>query len=222
MISAYELLNWLHIVLFAYWLGADLGVFYAAGVMARPGLSYDERLRIRDIVLFIDLAPRVALILMLPVGFHMASLAWGLELASQWLGLMWLLAFAWLALMLAVHYLHGRPHGEFLRRTDLGLRYVILVVMLGLGGYSLVMGTPIGQTWLALKVLLFAGIIGLGLALRIIAAAWAPAMAQLRAERNVAEAEQSITRTRNLAARAALSLWALLLVMSFLGTTKPF
>jgi hypothetical protein len=221
MITGYELLNWLHIVLFAYWLGADFGVFYGAGVMARPGLTYEDRMRVREIVLFVDLAPRVALILMLPVGFHMAALAWGLELTTASLGLLWILALAWLGLMLSVHYLHGRPHGEFLRRTDLAIRYVVLVLMLGLGGLSLVTGGPIAQTWLALKVLLFAGIIALGLALRVIAAGWGPALAKLRAGEDIAGAEQMIRSTRKRAAATALTLWGLLFVMSFLGTTKP-
>lgn len=221
MITGYELLNWLHILLFAYWLGADFGVYYGAGVMARPGLSYQDRLRIREIVLTVDLAPRVALILMLPVGFHMAALAWGLPLSDGWLTLIWVLAIAWLALMLSVHYLHGKPRGEFLRRTDLGIRYVVLVAMLALGGVSLLTGGPVSQTWLALKVLLFAGIIALGLALRVIAAGWVPALAKLREGEDIAGAERMIRHTRKRAAATALTLWGLLFVMSFLGTTKP-
>jgi uncharacterized membrane protein len=222
MISTYELLNWLHIVLFAYWLGADFGVYFGAKVMARRGLSYTDRMRVREIVMVVDLAPRAALILILPVGFHMAALGWGLALGPAALAAIWLVALAWLVLMLCVHYLHGHAQHETLRRSDLWVRYSVLAVMLALGGMSLLTGAPIAEAWLALKVLLFAGIIGLGLALRIIAAAWAPAMAQLRAERNMAEAEQSIVQTRNRAAKAALLLWTLLLVMSFLGTTKPF
>ena len=220
MITSYTLLNWLHIVLFAYWLGADLGVYYGAKVMARPGLSYADRMRIREIVMIVDLAPRAALILILPVGFHMAALTWGLPLNAASLAGMWILALAWLVLMLAVHMLHGARHGELLRRTDLWVRYGVLAGMLGLGGVSLVSGAPVAQTWLALKILLFAGIIALGLTLRVIAAAWGPALAQLRAERNVAAAEQEILTTRQQAAVAALCLWALLLAMSFLGVTK--
>ena len=222
MISTYSLLNWLHIVLFAYWLGADFGVYYGAKVMARPGLSYADRMRIREIVMVVDLAPRAALILILPVGFHMAALAWDLPLGALSLSLIWLLALAWLVLMLSVHLLHGAPRGELLRRSDLWVRYVVLAGMLGLGGVSLLTGGPVVQTWLAVKILLFAGIIALGLTLRVIAAAWGPALAQLRAEREVPAAEQSLMATRQRAAIAALCLWGLLLIMSFLGTVKPF
>ncbi|MCC5867230.1 MAG: hypothetical protein JJU27_01850 [Gammaproteobacteria bacterium] len=222
MFTTYALLNWLHIVLFAYWLGADFGVYYGAKVMARPGLSYADRMRIREIVMVVDLAPRAALILILPVGFHMAALAWDLPLGVVSLSVIWLLALLWLALMLSVHMQHGSPRGELLRRTDLWVRYIVLAGMLGLGGSSLLTGAPVAQPWLALKILLFAGIIALGLTLRVIAAAWGPALAQLRAERNVAAAEQVILATRQRAAVAALCLWGLLLVMSFLGTIKPF
>ncbi|TVQ46564.1 MAG: hypothetical protein EA371_09985 [Gammaproteobacteria bacterium] len=220
--GTYELLNWLHIVLFAYWLGADFGVFFAARLMARPGLSYDDRMRIRELLQFVDLAPRVSLILILPVGLHMAALRWGLPLGPGALSALWLASVAWLVLMLSVHARHGSALGERLRRADLGVRYLVLSVMLVLGGGSLITGSPIADGWLATKVVLFAVIIALGLALRVISAGWAPALAQLRAGENVPAAEQAILRTRRRGAVTALSLWAVLLVMAFLGTVKPF
>ncbi len=222
LMGAYELLNWLHIVLFAYWLGADFGVFFAARLMARPGLSYDDRMRIRELLQFVDLAPRVALILILPVGLHMTALRWGLPLSAGALSALWLASLAWLILMLSVHARQGSARGEYLRRADLGVRYLVLITMLALGGGSLITGAPIADTWLDTKVLLFAVIIALGLALRVISTGWAPALAQLRAGDNIAAAEQAILTTRRRGAVTALTLWAVLLLMAFLGTVKPF
>jgi hypothetical protein len=56
----YTLWQYLHILLFVYWLGADLGVFLAARYVARTDLSLDERLRFLDLLLKIDMGPRSA------------------------------------------------------------------------------------------------------------------------------------------------------------------
>lgn len=222
MPDSYAFLNLLHIVLFAYWLGTDFAVFFAARMMARPGLSYADRMRIRELLVFVDLAPRVSLILILPSGLHMASLRWGLALEPAALAVIWLAALAWLALMLSVHTRHGTAAGEWLRRADLGVRYLVLVAMLVLGLGSLLTGAPLADAWLATKALLFALVIALGLALRVISAGWAPALAALREGRDVPAAEQAIVRTRRRGAATALSLWSVLLLMAFLGTVKPF
>ena len=82
MLDSYQLLRFAHVLLFAYWLGADLGVFLAGGVMSRPGLPVPERNRVRSLLMDIDLAPRIALIGMLPVGFQLA-LSWGAPLPGR-------------------------------------------------------------------------------------------------------------------------------------------
>jgi hypothetical protein len=38
-----------HVLLFGYWLGADLGVFFCDSQLTRDDLSLDERLRVRRI-----------------------------------------------------------------------------------------------------------------------------------------------------------------------------
>ena len=37
--DTHTLLRFVHILLFAYWLGADFGVFLGGGWMSRPGLT---------------------------------------------------------------------------------------------------------------------------------------------------------------------------------------
>ncbi len=220
-ITAYGLTNFLHIVLFAYWLGADLGVFYGARRAARPGLTYQERVKIRQVVAVVDMAPRTALILMLPVGFQLAS-QWNPGITTSALSVIWTSGLAWLALMWIVHFQAGTSVGETLRKIDLWIRYVVLLVMAGIGIMSLLGLGPFAQQWLALKAFLFAVAIALGLGLRIVAARNPPVMEQLRLEQDVPAAERRLGENHRAAAGLALSLWAVVAIMAFLGNLKPF
>ena len=220
-ITAYGLTNFLHILLFAYWLGADLGVFYGARRASRPGLTYQERIKIRQVVAVVDMAPRTALILMLPVGFQLAA-QWNPAISTFALSVIWISGLVWLALMWIVHFQVGTPIGEVLRKIDLAIRYVVLLVMAGIGIMSLMGTGPFAQQWLAVKAFLFAVIIALGLGLRIVAARNPPVMEQLRLEQDVPTAEQRLKENHRAAAALALSLWAVVAIMAFLGNLKPF
>lgn len=220
-VTSYALFNWFHILLFAYWLGADLGVFYGAKVMARPGLSFEDRMRVREVVQVVDMAPRSALILMLPVGFQLAT-AWGSPVTGGWLAALWAVAAGWFLLMWGVHLRAGRPGGEMLRRSDLAVRYVACATLIGAGLYALLTDRLFQPDWLALKVLLFGLVIASGIALRIVGAPWGPAMLALKEGGDVEAAEASIWATRQRVSVVVLFLWTLLFVLSFLGTTKPF
>ena len=219
-VAGYDVLVFVHILLFAYWLGADLGVFYGARMAAKPGLTYQERIKIRHVVMVVDMAPRTALILMLPVGFQLAS-NWVTTLSGTLL-FIWVASLVWLTLMWAVHLTGGTDLGEVLRRIDLTVRYVLMVFLFCLGLYSLLANSPMEPNWLAAKVLLFGLVIAAGIGLRYFAARNPPIFEDLRLEQNVPEAEQRLDANRKAGARVALLLWTLVAVMAFLGSTKPF
>ncbi len=220
-IGGYELLTYVHILLFAYWLGADLGVFVGARVSGRPGLTYEQRALIRETVVMVDMAPRSALILILPVGFQMAA-AWGSPIQGPWLGAIWVAALIWFVIMWSVHVKAGTEQGERLRKLDMVIRYSVMVVMFGIGLSSLITGVPFEPKWLATKALLFGAIIALGIALRVIAKDLPPIMAAFRDGKDDAAAQGLLNNQRRRGARTALTLWGILFIMAFLGTTKPF
>ena len=91
----FSFVKYLHVLLFVYWLGGDLGVWMTGKQMIRDDLSLDERLRIRQVGALIDMAPRVCLVLMIPVGFTLAS-AWGSQLDGPVLLLLWAFCMVWL------------------------------------------------------------------------------------------------------------------------------
>lgn len=217
--DAHNLYRYLHILLFAYWLGADLGVFLGGGAMSRPGLAVAERNRIRDLVMAIDLAPRVALVLMLPVGFTLA-LPWGEPLPATALAPLWVAALVWAAALIYLHFRHDGPGVALLRRLDLATRAVVFAAMLYLGLRGL-RADDGGSGWLAAKFLVFAAIIAVGMALRAVSAQWRPAIERLRAG-DTATGERMLRVRRRKAIVAALSMWFLVAAAAFLGTVKPW
>jgi hypothetical protein len=221
-IDPYRVVAFLHVLLFAYWLGADLGVFLHGRRLTRDDIPLDERLRTREIGVMIDMAPRSALVLMIPVGFTLAS-NWGLPLTGLQIGLLWVFGLAWLWLVWEVHHKKNEPVGRTLQRIDFAIRYIMLAVMLGLGGMSLATGAPVASTWLALKMVLFGAIIMNGIWLRLIGGRWQAAFDKIRqGGENKAVGEQMIKDNRKVASKAALLIWFLVAAMAFLGVVKPF
>jgi hypothetical protein len=218
----FSFVKYLHVLLFVYWLGGDLGVWMTGKQMIRDDLSLDERLRIRQVGALIDMAPRVCLVLMIPVGFTLAS-NWGSQLQGPVLLLLWAFCLAWLWLVWEVHWKKNVPIGKTLGAIDLNLRYVIGTLILGYGLYNLVGGGPVSEKWLAAKITLYGLIIYNGIMLRKIAGNWQTAFDMIRAggEQRVA-GELQMKANRRRVEPPVLTIWALVAIMGFLGVTKPF
>ena len=66
--SFYDLLIIFHLLLFVYWLGGDMGVFYSSGMVIDPKLSNSARVTAAKIMIDLDFVPRICMSLMLTVG----------------------------------------------------------------------------------------------------------------------------------------------------------
>ena len=108
----YQLLNFFHVVLFAYWLGGDLGVHLAARFAIRADLSLAEGMRFLTLILMIDLAPETAIVLTVPLGLTLASKAAWSGLNFYWLALIWFVALAWLYSIWRLHLFDIIKPGE--------------------------------------------------------------------------------------------------------------
>lgn len=212
----------LHVLLFGYWLGADLGVFYCDSQLTRDDLSLDERLRVREIRRKVDMAPRTCVALILPIGF-MLAVQYGSQITGWWLGLIWVLSLVWLALLWAERATVGTARGRTLERGNRVLWYLIAAVMTALGVYALLTGEPVAERWLAAKFMLY-GLMMLS-ATWILRAAdhWDGIFEMVRAggEQKV-EGEKRMKKNRLNAGGAAVTLWFLVLLIAFVGATKPF
>ena len=217
-----DVLIFIHVLLFGYWLGSDLGVFFCDSQLTREDLSLDERLRVREIRRKVDMAPRTCAPLILPIGFTLA-LQHGSQVTGGWLVMIWVLSLAWLAMLWVEKFSIGTPRESSMNRINRVLWFAVAAAMTVLGIYALIYGAPVSQGWLALKLALY-GLMVLA-ATWILRAAdhWEPIFEMVRAGGEQAvEGERRMKRNRINAGSAAVTLWCVVLLIAFVGSTKPF
>jgi len=221
-IDIQNVLAFCHVLLFGYWLGADLGVYYCDSQLVREDLDLDERLRVRVIRLKLDMVPRTCLILILAFGATLA-LQYSSPISGWWLALMWFLSLAWLYVVWQIHFRAGTSLGERLARLDIWWRYAVTAALILFGLYCLVNGKPLSDNWLSFKLVLFGCIILNGVWIRKIAARWQPIFDMVRVggdQRVKGEALMKVNRAS--AGMANMTIWTLVIIMAFIGETKLF
>ncbi len=153
-IDIQNVLIFVHVLLFGYWLGSDLGVFYCDSQLTRDDLSLDERLRVRQIRRKVDMAPRTCVALILPIGFSLA-VQYGSPITGWWLALIWVLSLGWLVSLWAVRLTVDSAIGRTIDKYDRLVWYSVAIAMVGLGIYTLITGDVITESWLATKIFLY-------------------------------------------------------------------
>ncbi|MCS6947180.1 MAG: hypothetical protein NZM12_06165 [Steroidobacteraceae bacterium] len=218
-------LRWqfVHLLLFVFWLGADVGVWLAMWFVRDGRLSFETRATIIRLAFWIDLAPRCAFALMIPVG---AELARGLGVfppSSTLRAGAWAMGLAWCALHVTVLLRKGTPLAARLRRINVGFEAAMGI---GLGAVALAALLDVAAVahwppWFAVKVLLFGAVflVVLGIDTR-----FQPFTMLLATSPRGPTPEQQlrIRRATDLTLAWALLLYALLLAIAYLGKLKPF
>lgn len=222
-IDPYLVLVYLHILMFVYWLGGDLGVFVSARYVADRTLTLEERFRFLHVLLVCDMGPRTALILILPIGFEMARILDVLPVSPAITGAIWLFGLAWLAVNWWMFKNERHPALPKIRQADIYVRYGVMTAMALLGVSSLATGAPVTAPWLAAKMVLFACVMSLGVYLRAEVKQWIIGFGMVRQGGDAADKGNTIIETaQRRARRAALVLWFGVALIAFLGVTKPF
>jgi hypothetical protein len=219
LITDYSLWKYVHVLLFVYWLGADLGVFLLARAVKRADLSFDQRALMLRMAMLIDATPRIAFVLMFPVGLELAVAMGVADPPALLRGLAWIVAAAWLAIVLGIGRNEGRPRAAALTKANLTLQGVLLVVLLGVGAYSVLGHGPFAEDWLAWKILLFALVFLCSIMIDREFGPLVPAFGRLATEGSTPDVEAAIREPIDGAIRWVLLLYGLLLVIAFLGTT---
>ncbi|NBU25436.1 MAG: hypothetical protein EBS39_07425 [Gammaproteobacteria bacterium] len=220
---AYPLVRAAHVLVMGYWLGSELVINALTHYIARSrSLPAAERMRLWDFLLDVDQHVRNALILSVPLGFTLASFLGLVPLGAVGLAALWAGSALWFWFMWLVHWRRKAPEGRILAAWDWRLRYLLIALAAGSALWSLATGWPLPATWLALKVLLFAGVMVCGIAVRhYIREAYRgplPAIAEDRAT----DADEALFRRLMVKATWALVvLWVLLFTIGALGALKP-
>lgn len=212
-------LSLLHILVFAYWLGGDLGAFYASRFLSAPGMSAERRLLAAKIVGDVDMAPRTALILALPTGLLLARQTGYISLSWPIIWGVSALFAAWVALLWLRHHRHGSAAQRWPGRFDLAFRGTSIIALSLTAGASFT-GYADWPVFLAGKLLLLAAAIALGLLLRRLLVPLEPALAALGGP-EAAFGEAELNRLMRCARPLVVAIWACLLAAAFLGFWKP-
>lgn len=211
------LFGFLHVLVFVYWLGGDLGAFYSSRFLTQPNVPVEHRLLASKIIADVDMAPRTALILAAPTGLILAiSKSWiALPMSYGWAALAG--ALVWLALSWHLHLAHGTTNPLF-KTIDLLLRWGLLLGLAGIGLLALVHDTL--PLFLAVKCLLLAGAVLSGLAIRRVLRPLGPSLATL-ANDPTGEAQTSLTQTLSRARPLVILIWLLISAAALMGLWTP-
>ena len=219
---SYSLWTYVHVLLFVFWLGADVGVFMAAVYAKNDQLSFESRATLLKLAGFIDLFPRVSFALMLPVGLRLVVLTGIYPVTSTIQLISWLVAIAWVALILVAYVREGSGLANTLGRIQNIFLIVAGLLFIGLGMLSLANAEPFAQGWFGLKMLLFGCVFFAALAIDYcFRPMFAPFMA-IGTDGSTPEREAAVTKAINRTLVSVIALYLLIAAIAFLGTTKPF
>ncbi|WP_067701424.1 hypothetical protein [Nocardia jejuensis] len=220
----------LHLVLFVFWLGGDLGVFYSSRFVINPNLTPAARAAALGIMSGLDLGPKVCLVLFLPSGVTLMATAphgasvFGIALFPWWfVAAVWVFAAVWLALTVIAHRTHGRIAA--VTRADLAIRIVVIASLAAAGLYTVLAAEPFGVTthprWLGAKILLYTLAIAAGLGIRMTLRPFGPAFGALVSTGSTAQLEHTLRRSVNGCLPYVWLIWGSVLGAAALGVFKP-
>jgi hypothetical protein len=225
--DAHSLAILLHILLLTYWLGADLGVFYASRYVTDPTVPLAGRMVATKVMHVVDMAPRVCLVLFLPSGVTLMALdEFGRDLFYGWpLALVWIASLIWLALVVLDYRRSPQRYAQLVHRVDFGVRIALVVGLLAVSAYAFVASEPFGVStnpkWLAGKVAAYGLCIFGGLMIRVKLRPFGKALAELQTSGSTPEVERAIHGSVRGSIPYVLLIWAMVLVAAFLGVVKP-
>ncbi|WP_298675238.1 hypothetical protein [uncultured Sphingomonas sp.] len=219
---AYPVLVFAHLLLFVLWLGGDVGVFILGQhFRKRHRYTLEQRLALLTLLVEVDMVPRTAWALMVPVSLSVVAIAGYWAMPAWLLVAAWLVGGCWVWLVWDAHLHDQTPRAARDRRIELVLKTGLALFYLALGAISLATRAPLSPQWLATKALLFGVIF---VAAIMIDVAFKPVGAQLGrliSEGSSDATELPLLRTMN---RTRIWVWVvylLLLATAYLGLAKP-
>lgn len=220
---AYPSLVYAHLFLFVLWLGGDVGVFLAGqNFRKRDTYTLDQRIALLKLLVLIDMTPRTAWALMVPVSLSVVSVGGYWAVPSALLIGAWIVGLAWLWLVWDAHFHDMTPRAARNRKIEFWLKNVITLGYLGLGIVSLSTGAPLAEKWLATKALLFGLIFVAAIMIDVAFKPVGPQLGRLLQEGSSDATEVPLRRTMDRTRVWVFVVYFLLIVTSYIGAVKPF
>ena len=220
--DAYLSWKYLHILMFVFWVGTDMGVFLSCKKATDPKVPIDARFMLLHMALRIELLPRTMWKAALPLGVTLAREMDLIELSTLNLLLVWAFSIAWWVLSVASAWHYDKPIGHTLTKYNNIVTGVVGSVLIIIAASSLMGNGPFvaDATWLAWKIGIY-GLINLAIvAMLYVFDPMGIEFGRLAVEGSTPEIESNITAIMN---RATVTIWAtyvLIFVVGFIATTK--
>lgn len=218
--SNYELMLLIHIILFCYWLGGDIGVFYSSNFVVDSKLSRETRLVAAKIMLGCDLIPKICMSLMLTVGGILTHYNGIDHPLWQWIAIILLGPF-WLSIVLVQHFKHQAAYIPTLTKIDFYFRWLLVAGIVISCLISLSTGRLDDAPWITAKLLGFAFLIFCGLMIRVNLKDFGASYTKI-AQNNYDEADnQTMALSLKKVKPWVVTIWIVLVIEAALGIVKP-
>ena len=216
----HTLVLFVHQLLLVYWLGPDIAVMIWSRIAVRTELDVEQRIVAGKMMRMIDIVPRICLSLFLTVAGILSDTYGVTHPWWQMAGII-LLGPVWLAIVLMAYLNRGSAFGEQLVRYDLWLRAVLVIGIPVSVAWSLMTERLVDTPWIAVKLIILAVVILLGLIIRVRLRRLFKGLKRLETDGQTEEVDDIITNNHALTMPLAHAIWFLLLWASLLGVMKP-
>jgi hypothetical protein len=220
--DAAGLWGYAHILLFVFWLGTDLGVFFATALVKNPARSFETRKTLIRVAHMAHVLPRICFALIIPTGVELTRainvypLTPGLQSAG------WGIAALWLALIFASVKWRGTPLAANLRIIEIVFEAFMGLAFVAYGLNSLATGAPIDDPWFAAKLFLFGLVFWAAIAVDIGFRPFYAPFYEIAQEGSTPEREEAISAAANHALVGMAAVYLLVAAIAFIGKVKPF
>ena len=211
----------MHLLLFAYWLGGDIGVFYSSGFAVNRKLSRGARQAAGTIMMNLDLIPRLCLSLMLTVGGILTHY-YGIEHPLwQMVGII-LLGPIWTCSLIYIHFNEGTDLVKTMTKIDYYFRWIMVFTLIASVSYAFYFTDRLNANpWVGAKLIVFAALIFCGIMIRKYIGGFIKGIHNIATD-NINEADDIAMAASLSKARVfVLTIWVLLLVEVWIGVAKP-
>jgi len=215
-----EALAIIHVAVLGYWLGSEFVINSTFRyVCFGASLPVPERRRLMDHVMNVDQHVRYALLLQLTLGFFLAFRFGYLPSNGLVAAAVLVIGAGWLALVEITHRRRSTALGQRLAKLDRGIRYVV-VVLLGVLSVGALTGFFALQSWLAWKLLCFAGVMLCGLLIRFALIKLFQLFEELASSGSSPELEARLNSAYYGASSYLIVMWALIGAITLLSVWK--
>lgn len=220
VLSAHELLKFLHVLLFVFWIGPDVAVYIVSRTTINPAMNDAQRLAAARMMPVIGILPRVCISLMLTVAGLLSEYV-GLEHPAWQIAGIILLGPVWLTLTLAASLQPNSPLGRQAATVEGWLRWALVVGVVISVAYSVSTGRLAEAPYVGSKLLLFAAAVLFSQLLRNRLRPFEEGLARLAAVGRTPDLDLQMATSLTRARPFVHAIWAAVLLAALIGVIKP-